>query len=43
MPTDVRNAFIETLMEYRGLPKENIEDYIEQLEKEGRYQTETWA
>lgn len=43
MPQSVREAFVNVCKCHGGLDKDQAKEFIETLEKQGRYQTETWA
>lgn len=43
MPTSVREAFRDSAVSSGGLSVDKANDLINQMEREGRYQTETWA
>ncbi|XP_037089133.1 NADPH-dependent diflavin oxidoreductase 1-like isoform X2 [Pollicipes pollicipes] len=43
MPQDVAEALVDVFREQGGLTTEQAEAYLQRLEREGRYQTETWS
>ncbi|CAD6241877.1 GSCOCT00009352001.2-RA-CDS [Cotesia congregata] len=43
MPKDVRDEFIDLSKKFGNFSDTQAEEFIKQLEKTGRYQTETWA
>lgn len=43
MPTSVREAFRDSAISCGGLTTDMADDFINLMEREGRYQTETWA
>ena len=43
MPQDVAEALREVISEQGGMSGEEAERYLQRLEREGRYQTETWS
>lgn len=43
MPTSVREAFRDSAMSCGGLSLDTANELMNQMEREGRYQTETWA
>lgn len=43
MPKCVRDEFIDLSIKYGNLTRSEAENYIEKVEKSGRYQTETWG
>lgn len=43
MPANVREEFVSLVKKYGRLTDEDAENYVSQLEKSGRYQTETWS
>lgn len=43
MPKSIRDAVIEIAEKEGALAKEDAESFVANLEKTGRYQTETWA
>lgn len=43
MPKDVRDEFIDLSKKFGNFSDTQAEEFIKQLEKSGRYQTETWA
>ena len=42
MPRAVRAALVEVFKRYGGTSQENAEEYLQKMEKEGRYKQETW-
>ena len=43
MPQDVAEALQQVFVEEGGMSLEEAERYRQNLEREGRYQTETWS
>lgn len=43
MPNDVRDEFIDLVKEMGKMTKDKAEAFIEYLEKNDRYQSETWG
>ncbi|XP_012283696.1 NADPH-dependent diflavin oxidoreductase 1 isoform X2 [Orussus abietinus] len=43
MPDSVREEFVNIIGKFSNLSKEYAESYVQQMEKEGRYQIETWS
>lgn len=43
MPQDVRNEFVGLVKEMGKITKEETEAFIKYLEKNNRYQSETWG
>jgi len=43
MPKSVRDAVIEIAEREGGLQNSDAENFVSNLEKTGKYQTETWA
>ena len=43
MPTDVRAALTEAIGTHGGMTEDGARAYIEQLDRAGRLQMETWA
>ncbi|PRP81109.1 hypothetical protein PROFUN_01943 [Planoprotostelium fungivorum] len=43
MPIDVREAFVDVVRECKPCTQEEAEEYISTMDKEGRYQVETWS
>lgn len=42
MPQAVREALIEVFQNEGRLPREDAENYLVRMEKDGRYKQETW-
>lgn len=42
MPQAVREALIEAFQEHGPMDRENAEEYLIGMEKDGRYRQETW-
>lgn len=43
MPTDVRAAVVEVLQKYGSMMEAEANSYIESLERDHRWQIETWS
>ena len=43
MPKCVRDEFVELVKDLGQVKEDEAENFISKLEKEGRYQTETWG
>jgi len=43
MPNNVRDEFIDLAKEIGNMTKEQAEMFVKNLEKNNRYQTETWG
>lgn len=43
MPSSVREEFVDVVKKFGNLDDSDAENYVSQLEKNGRYQTETWS
>jgi sulfite reductase alpha subunit-like flavoprotein len=43
MPKDVRQAFVDLAATQGQMTAESAAQWVADLEKQGRYQTETWA
>lgn len=43
MPQSVREAFVTVVKDQGGLTDDEAKHFIDTLEKQGRYQTETWS
>ena len=43
MPQDVAEALQEVFREQGGMSEQEAERYLRTLERQGRYQTETWS
>lgn len=43
MPKAVNNALKDVIMEYGQMSEQDAVDYLEKMERNRRYQTETWS
>lgn len=43
MPKDVRDEFVYLSKKFGNFNDDQSEEFVKELEKTGRYQTETWA
>lgn len=43
MPDSVRKAFISSYASYKCIDETAAENFFQQLEQKGRFQTETWS
>lgn len=43
MPQSVREAFINICKKYGTMDEDDSKNFIDGLEKDGKYQTETWS